>query len=499
MPKDLKNETIPLHGTNTSRSHQSVNAFVSFGDFGSIFLQSLVAVVSIGFVLYLCFVHLASARVISNCLSFCSSPCLLFLISFTSQGFLIVWVLLLCLVSSTTLVYFIFIGSIYSFCALVDQQCFDFKVLIPAIVSKISNNKLDMVFCAEKKELLCSQGNNQIWAFIASFVCCLASFGGALVMQNFIVFRLGKGHSPLRSNKEKKHHYEMKESVYSFTGHMEHGFESLARNFFKHSWDETSLTFPEPPTSVIWNPQADFTYVGDIKGTMQSVHMLGPALVPCASQAIVPSRITDIAVNPSGNLFASSSSNESYVILGNCHSNDGSIATTAQLPSTSHPLCVSFMEDHRSRQSLILIGSRRGIRIVDSESGALFREMTSKGMYHNYIILYLCLILVFTGGATSSLHTWSGCMIASGNLKGGISLWDARTQEPISHFSAKKESQHEINLHNCKILFHFTSYLLFPFPADSKLINISTTVNIRHLVSHPFLGTKGNRNISVEF
>lgn len=171
---------------------KQVNAFVAVGDFSSILLQSIVFIVSAAVILYLLLIYLASAGIFSNALSVCGSPCLLFLSSFASQGFLILWVLMLCFVSSISLVYFLFIGGIYSFCALIDQQCFDFRVLIPAIVSRFSNKKVDMVFCAEKKELLCSQNNNQIWNFLIAYLCCILTFAAVLFVQNCVVYGFGK-------------------------------------------------------------------------------------------------------------------------------------------------------------------------------------------------------------------------------------------------------------------------------------------------------------------
>ncbi|KHJ99931.1 hypothetical protein OESDEN_00116 [Oesophagostomum dentatum] len=198
---------------------KQVNGFISVGDFSSIFLQTIVFIISAVVIIYLLFTYLASARVFSNILGVCGSPCLLFLSSFSSQGFLIIWVLLLCLVSAVTLVhliavYFLFIGGILSFCALVDQQCFDFRVLIPAIVSRFSNKKVDMTFCAEKKELLCSQQNNQIWNFVLAFIFGLVTLAAMLFLQNCVVYGLGKRQASkeqrTRERNDLKERYEMK-------------------------------------------------------------------------------------------------------------------------------------------------------------------------------------------------------------------------------------------------------------------------------------------------
>ncbi|KJH42439.1 hypothetical protein DICVIV_11575 [Dictyocaulus viviparus] len=187
---------------------KQVNAFVSIGDFGSVFLQFLVFVVSTVVVIYLLFIYLASAHVFGKTLSICGSPFNLFISSFASQGFLIIWVVMLCFVSSISLVYFLFIGGIYSFCALVDRQCFDFRVLIPAIVKRFSNKKMDLTFCAEKKQLLCSQENNQIWNFLIAFVSCLFTFGTILFVQNCVIYGLGKRQAAKQQKTKKR--FEMK-------------------------------------------------------------------------------------------------------------------------------------------------------------------------------------------------------------------------------------------------------------------------------------------------
>ncbi|KAK6057229.1 hypothetical protein COOONC_05256 [Cooperia oncophora] len=79
------------------------------------------------------------------------------------------------------------------------------------------------------------------------------------------------------------------------------------------------------------------------------------------------------------------------------------------------------MDDERTKQSVVLIGSLSGIHIVDAQNGAIFRRLTSKG------------------GATS-LHSWHGCMVASGDARGGVALWDARVNEPVAHFAATPPS-----------------------------------------------------------
>ncbi|CAI4229302.1 unnamed protein product [Auanema sp. JU1783] len=188
---------------------RQINAFVKVGDFGSIYLQVVVFIIVLVFISYLFVSYLSSAKVIekTSCLG---TFCMLLLSSFSSQAFMLCWVLLSCFVSAVTIVYFIFIGGIYSFCSLLDQQCFDFKVLIPAIVNRISNKKIDLVFCEEKKELLCSADNNQIWNFIIAFICCLITFFGLMLIQNCILFGIGKKSGKSSAQARLKEEIELK-------------------------------------------------------------------------------------------------------------------------------------------------------------------------------------------------------------------------------------------------------------------------------------------------
>ncbi|CAJ0575702.1 unnamed protein product, partial [Mesorhabditis spiculigera] len=181
---------------------KQINAFVKVGDLGNVFFQTLVTIFVICFVTYLFFVHLASAKFFRNWLNNCGTLCILFGSSVFSQVFLICWVLVTCFVSALTLVYFLFIGGIYGFCKVVDTECFNFKVLIPAIVNRVSNKQLDMTFCQDKKELLCSGENNMFGNFCAAFLMAVITFCGCLVVQNCVVYGLGKKNAKARKPKD---------------------------------------------------------------------------------------------------------------------------------------------------------------------------------------------------------------------------------------------------------------------------------------------------------
>ncbi|GMT05564.1 hypothetical protein PENTCL1PPCAC_27738, partial [Pristionchus entomophagus] len=179
---------------------RQIEAFVSLGDWRVWLLQAGLAVFTCALIVYLLVVHLASLHLFSSRLNRLGVSCMLFLSSAGSQLLLLVWVLVLCGVCSMGLLYFIFIGGIYSFCALVDQQCFDFKVLLPAIMRTVSKRKVDLVFCEEKKALLCSADNNMIWNFGFAFTLGFIAFVGLLWVQNTVVYSFGKrqGSSPIR-------------------------------------------------------------------------------------------------------------------------------------------------------------------------------------------------------------------------------------------------------------------------------------------------------------
>ncbi|GMR29905.1 hypothetical protein PMAYCL1PPCAC_00100, partial [Pristionchus mayeri] len=179
---------------------RQVEAFVSLGEWRVWLLQAGLALLTCVLIVYLLMVHLASLHMFSSRLNILGISCILFLSSAGSQILLLVWVVVLCGVCAMGLLYFIFIGGIYSFCALVDQQCFDFKVLLPAIVRSVSKQKVDLIFCEEKKELLCSADNNMVWNFGVAFSLGFIAFIGLLWVQNSVVYSFGKrqGSSPIR-------------------------------------------------------------------------------------------------------------------------------------------------------------------------------------------------------------------------------------------------------------------------------------------------------------
>ncbi|VDN58846.1 unnamed protein product [Dracunculus medinensis] len=109
-----------------------------------------------------------------------TSPIILGSFTLGSLIFVCFWSLIVCVSAIFAVLYFIFIGSVYSFCALVDNQCFDFTVLLPAVVSRLTNKKVDLTFCKDKKEALCAAKYNQTWSFIGSFLCALLALLGLI-------------------------------------------------------------------------------------------------------------------------------------------------------------------------------------------------------------------------------------------------------------------------------------------------------------------------------
>ncbi|KHJ99930.1 hypothetical protein OESDEN_00115 [Oesophagostomum dentatum] len=142
-----------------------------------------------------------------------------------------------------------------------------------------------------------------------------------------------------------------------------------------------------------------------------------PCPVPAATTLVSSSRISSLTLNRPADLFASTSTDDGFVTIGTTDPETGAFGeSTAELNCSKRPLCALFMDDERTRQSLVLVGSSSGIHIVDAQSGAIFRYLTGKG------------------GATS-LYSWLGCMVAAGETRGGVTLWDARVDEPVAHFS----------------------------------------------------------------
>ncbi|PAV81443.1 hypothetical protein WR25_00854 [Diploscapter pachys] len=320
-----------------------INAFVSVGDFSSIIIQMIVIIIAIFFVFYLFISFLAS-------------------------------------------VYFIFIGSIYSFCALIDQQCFDFKVLIPAVISKISNKRVDMTFCAEKKELLCSAQNNQTTSFMIAFVAALIAFGGGLFVQNCVVYGLGR------------------------------------RQADKIKWNsEYQLSLPFEVRSASFSPCGKVLLYGDNDGNIHVLQAGTSSRLISQTISIDPtSVIQSIAINPTSDLLAAAS-NSAKINICQLDPNQPSCSTPiATIPSnTNRPVSVGFVEDLSNGQNMLLIGSRKDIRIIDADSGCTYRELSGKG-------------------GTALVESFNACLLVAGSLdESTVSFWDIRSPLPIGHVSTK--------------------------------------------------------------
>ncbi|KAE9550071.1 hypothetical protein FO519_006720 [Halicephalobus sp. NKZ332] len=118
---------------------------------------------------------------------------------------LILWLFVLCGCAMAMILYAVYFSTMSSFCSLLNDQCFDFKVLYP-IIQRLTSNwyqciryignsvlnidvttsfmkggvlihyKVDLVLCKEKKEALCS--SNYLGDFIVAFFCCIIALVG---------------------------------------------------------------------------------------------------------------------------------------------------------------------------------------------------------------------------------------------------------------------------------------------------------------------------------
>ncbi|MFH4975750.1 hypothetical protein AB6A40_002459 [Gnathostoma spinigerum] len=112
-----------------------------------------------------------------------------------SAMLLFFWCLIVCFAAVCTAFYFVFIGATYSFCSFLDTRCFDFSVLLPAINRLLAKKDVNLVFCIEKKEVLCSSENNQLFWFFAALCCSLIALSGLIQLlmcltSNYTRFRL---------------------------------------------------------------------------------------------------------------------------------------------------------------------------------------------------------------------------------------------------------------------------------------------------------------------
>lgn len=140
-----------------------------------------------------------------------TSPCVLGILTFALSCLVLFWSLIVSISAVFASLYLIFISTIYSFCSLVDNQCVDFSVLLPAIVSRISNKKVDLKFCKDKKELLCSAENNQVWPFTGALFFSFISLAGLI----YFLMCMTANYTRIRSERRarKGEHYAMNQGT----------------------------------------------------------------------------------------------------------------------------------------------------------------------------------------------------------------------------------------------------------------------------------------------
>ncbi|VDK83253.1 unnamed protein product [Litomosoides sigmodontis] len=140
-----------------------------------------------------------------------SSPCILGLLSLALSALVIFWCMIVSINAVFTSFYIVFIGAIYSFCNLVDNQCFDFTVLLPAVINLIGSKKVELKFCKDKKEALCAADNNQIWPFIGALSFSCLTLAGLV----YFLMCMSANYTRIRSERRvrKGDHYAMNQGT----------------------------------------------------------------------------------------------------------------------------------------------------------------------------------------------------------------------------------------------------------------------------------------------
>uniref|UniRef100_A0AC35TWJ2 Uncharacterized protein n=1 Tax=Rhabditophanes sp. KR3021 TaxID=114890 RepID=A0AC35TWJ2_9BILA len=180
-----------LHGF-----QRQINAFIPLGTVDlSNFIMLSTIIGSIIILTFLISATLSSYKVSKNdstttqtftCLTSYKFTGLFIYILYFMVGY---WIIILAITAITMSMYILFIGIMYSFCSLLDQQCFDFKVFLPFLIEKFTNKKVDLTFCKEKKELICERSNNMSFMFICAFICCVV---GVMALIQCLVILSGK-------------------------------------------------------------------------------------------------------------------------------------------------------------------------------------------------------------------------------------------------------------------------------------------------------------------
>ncbi|KAK0404841.1 hypothetical protein QR680_017660 [Steinernema hermaphroditum] len=107
-------------------------------------------------------------------------PAFLYPSTLLAYGTVLVWIVLLSCAVCLLVLYAIFIGVMYTFCATIDNQCFDLTVLLPAVVKYATNNKVDLTFCKDKKDAICDGKHNQTLVLLTAVVCGFVALVGLI-------------------------------------------------------------------------------------------------------------------------------------------------------------------------------------------------------------------------------------------------------------------------------------------------------------------------------
>ncbi|VDM98576.1 unnamed protein product [Thelazia callipaeda] len=140
-----------------------------------------------------------------------TSPCLLGSLSLVLSALIIFWSMIVSVVAVFTSFYMTFISAVYSFCNMIDDKCLDFRVLLPVIVNRIKNKKVDLIICKDKKEALCAAENNQIWSFIGALFFSFLALTGLI----YFLMCLSANYTRIRMEKRarKRENYAMNQGT----------------------------------------------------------------------------------------------------------------------------------------------------------------------------------------------------------------------------------------------------------------------------------------------
>uniref|UniRef100_A0A0N5B087 WD_REPEATS_REGION domain-containing protein n=1 Tax=Syphacia muris TaxID=451379 RepID=A0A0N5B087_9BILA len=190
---------------------------------------------------------------------------------------------------------------------------------------------------------------------------------------------------------------------------------------FRHNdsvgkWTSTKQILDQAINCFETLPDGRTLAVGGADGDLIIIHANGSEYVRTNSQRQFRTKISDIGVNPTGDLIATCSNAPCVSLTSYCADSHKIDSKAVKIKMNDPVRAVRFVEDYFNRSSLLISAAGRRICITDCSSGTTFKDFLG----HTGTVTGLCL--------------WGGCMFASSSTDKTVRIWDMRVADSVQVF-----------------------------------------------------------------